>query len=61
MRVEVEGSLGVVEGGVRVLDGESGVEGESERVWGEGRRYGVLGIVFIKKMDKLGGKFDYCV
>ncbi len=58
---EVERSLRVLDGGVTVLDGEEGVQSQSETVWRQADKYHVPRICFINKMDKLGADFFHTV
>ena len=56
---EVERSLRVLDGGVVIFDGVSGVEAQSEAVWRQADKYGVARICFINKMDRIGADFQH--
>jgi elongation factor G len=53
--------LRVLDGAVCVLDGNQGVEPQTETVWRQADKYGVPRIVFVNKMDKIGADFFRCV
>ncbi len=59
--IEVERSLRVLDGAVCVLDGNQGVEPQTETVWRQADKYGVPRVVFVNKMDKIGADFFRCV
>src|SRR6187399_1114873 len=59
--IEVERSLRVLDGAVVVLDGNQGVEPQTETVWRQGDKYKVPRIVFANKMDKTGADFFRCL
>ncbi|MCP4514908.1 MAG: GTP-binding protein, partial [Delftia sp.] len=58
---EVQRSLRVLDGGVVILDGVSGVEPQSETVWRQADLYGVPRLCFINKMDRVGANFERAV
>lgn len=54
---EVQRSLRVLDGGVVVFDGVSGVEPQSETVWHQADKFKVPRICFVNKMDRMGADF----
>jgi elongation factor G len=59
--IEVERSLRVLDGCICVLDGNQGVEPQTETVWRQADKYNVPRVVFVNKMDKVGADFFKCV
>jgi elongation factor G len=59
--IEVERSLRVLDGAVCLLDGNQGVEPQTETVWRQGDKYHVPRIIFANKMDKIGADFYMCL
>jgi len=58
---EVQRSLRVLDGGVVVFDGVSGVEPQSETVWHQADRYRVPRLCLVNKMDRAGANLDAAV
>jgi elongation factor G len=54
---EVQRSLRVLDGGVVIFDGVSGVEPQSETVWHQADKFKVPRICFINKLDRTGADF----
>lgn len=59
--MEVEQSLGAVDGCIVILDASAGVEAQTMTVWSQSDRYDLPKIVFANKMDRLDADFDACV
>jgi elongation factor G len=59
--IEVERSLRVLDGAVCLLDGNQGVEPQTETVWRQADKYNVPRVIFANKMDKIGADFYFCI
>ena len=59
--IEVERSLRVLDGACAVFCAVGGVEPQSETVWRQANKYGVLSIGFVNKMDRIGADFQRVV
>ena len=59
--IEVERSLRVLDGAIALLDGNQGVEPQTETVWRQADKYKVPRIIFANKMDKIGADFFDCL
>ncbi|XP_055638035.1 ribosome-releasing factor 2, mitochondrial [Toxorhynchites rutilus septentrionalis] len=59
--MEVEQSLGAVDGTVVILDGSAGVEAQTVTVWGQADRHKLPRVVFVNKMDKDSADFEGCL
>ncbi len=57
--VEVQRSLKVLDGAICLLDGNAGVEPQSETVWRQASDYKVPRMIFVNKMDKIGADFQF--
>ncbi len=57
--VEVQRSLRVLDGAICLLDGNAGVEPQSETVWRQATEYKVPRMIFVNKMDKIGADFEF--
>ena len=57
--VEVQRSLRVLDGSICLLDGNAGVEPQSETVWRQATEYKVPRMIFVNKMDKIGADFEF--
>lgn len=59
--MEVEQSLGAVDGCVVILDSSAGVEAQTITVWSQSNRHDLPKIIFANKMDRLDADFEGCV
>lgn len=59
--MEVEQSLGAVDGAVVILDGSAGVEAQTVTVWSQSDRYKLPRMVFVNKMDRPDADFEFCL
>ena len=59
--IEVQRSLRVLDGAITLLDGQNGVEPQSETVWRQADEFKVPRMFFVNKMDKLGADFAYTI
>lgn len=59
--IEVERSLRVLDGAIVVFCGVAGVQPQSEKVWRQADHYHLPRVVFINKLDRIGGDFFQAV
>lgn len=59
--LEVERSLQVLDGAVVILDAANGVETQSETVWRQANKFGIAKLVFVNKLDRVGGDYQKAV
>lgn len=59
--MEVEQSLGAVDGVVVVLDSSAGVEAQTVTVWHQTDHYKLPRMVFVNKMDRVDADFHGCL
>ncbi len=59
--IEVTRSLRVLDGAIALLDGNAGVESQTENVWRQATVMKVPRLIFVNKMDKLGANFEASV
>lgn len=56
--LEVERSLQVLDGAIVIIDGVNGVETQSETVWRQANKFGISKLVFVNKLDRIGGNYE---
>ncbi|XP_023717638.1 ribosome-releasing factor 2, mitochondrial [Cryptotermes secundus] len=59
--MEVEQTLGVLDGVVILLDGSAGVEAQTLTVWRQADRYAIPSVIYVNKMDRRDADFSMCV
>lgn len=59
--MEVEQTLGVLDGVVILLDGSAGVEAQTVTVWRQADRYTLPSIIYVNKMDRNDANFSMCL
>ncbi|PSN38358.1 Ribosome-releasing factor 2 [Blattella germanica] len=59
--MEVEQTLGVLDGVVILLDGSAGVEAQTLTVWRQAERYNLPCVIYVNKMDRSDADFALCL
>lgn len=59
--MEVEQTLGILDGVVVILDGSAGVEAQTMTVWRQADRYTLPSIIYVNKMDRNDANFSMCL
>ncbi|XP_069683538.1 ribosome-releasing factor 2, mitochondrial [Periplaneta americana] len=59
--MEVEQTLGILDGVVILLDGSAGVEAQTVTVWRQAERYSLPTIMYVNKMDRSDADFSLCL
>jgi elongation factor G len=59
--MEVEQSLGALDGTIVILDASAGVEAQTITVWNQINRYKIPRLVFVNKMDRADADFQRCI
>lgn len=59
--MEVEQTLGILDGVVILLDGSAGVEAQTLTVWRQAERYGLPCVMYVNKMDRSDADFSLCI
>jgi elongation factor G len=59
--MEVEQTLGVLDGVVILLDGSAGVEAQTVTVWRQADRYDLPSIIYVNKMDRSDANLSVCL
>ncbi|KAJ9575741.1 hypothetical protein L9F63_007387 [Diploptera punctata] len=59
--MEVEQTLGVLDGVVIILDGSAGVEAQTLTVWRQAERYNLPCVIYVNKMDRSDADFSLCI
>ncbi|KAJ1981548.1 Ribosome-releasing factor 2, mitochondrial [Dimargaris verticillata] len=58
---EVERSIRVLDAAVTIVDGVAGVQAQTETVWRQAAKYRIPRLVFVNKLDRVGGGLDKTV